>query len=294
MKNFVVTVGIPVKNAEKSITRALESILEQDFPHEQMQLIIVDDGCTDITMKIVNDKINKIDIQAILLSTGGKGLGVARQTIVNHSKGKYILWVDADMTLLPNYLSTLVKKLDSDQKIGKVRGLRGSTKTGTLIGDLQYWAYGSELQQKTESKIAGIGGSLCRTEAIKQIGGFDLQIKGAGEDVDLATRMLEAGWTFSSLGVNFYDSPKTSSGALLKRDIWYGYGGHYLGHKFNRSFGLTLIPPIAFVIGIRKSILSYKIWHVKQIFLMPLMFSTFAFGWWFGFVKAHFEKYQPV
>ena len=51
----VVTIGICVRNGERLLHYAVDSILEQDFPLEKLQIIFVDDGSRDKTPKIISD-----------------------------------------------------------------------------------------------------------------------------------------------------------------------------------------------------------------------------------------------
>ena len=52
LKKPIVTIGICVKNTEKTILDAINSILEQDYPTDLMEIIFVDDGSEDRTLSI--------------------------------------------------------------------------------------------------------------------------------------------------------------------------------------------------------------------------------------------------
>lgn len=69
-----VTVGICVKNSEATIKETIESILTQDFPHEQMEIIIVDGNNKDKTMNIAVNCLKKANIKNKVFSVSG-GLG---------------------------------------------------------------------------------------------------------------------------------------------------------------------------------------------------------------------------
>jgi len=294
MDNVLVTIGIPVKNCEKTIGTTLDSIIRQDYPHNLIEIIVVDDGCKDGTIPIVIGKLEKTKIQARIFSTSGKGLGIARQTVVDNARGKYIVWVDADATMSRDYVSKQVDFMELHPRVGKARGKWGWLKTGKVVGDLHYLSYVYQVEKGTESKISGIGCSICRIDAIRNAGGFDINIKGAGEDVDLAIRMLARGWEFSVIDAIFYNTPETSWKGLLKHYMWYGYGGHYLRHKHGlKSFGLIYLPPLALAISIKKTVAAFKFTREKISFFLPVFFLLGSFAWWIGFAKAHFEKYNP-
>ena len=52
---FQVTIGICVRNGENMLTNAVDSILQQDFPSEDLQVIFVDDGSQDRTPEIIKE-----------------------------------------------------------------------------------------------------------------------------------------------------------------------------------------------------------------------------------------------
>jgi len=89
-----VTIGICVKNAETTIREAVESILNQDFPHELMKLIIVDGNSTDKTLSTIMNCLKKTNMKTSIFYEN-EGLGKARQIVVENAKGDYIVWLMA-------------------------------------------------------------------------------------------------------------------------------------------------------------------------------------------------------
>lgn len=59
----VATIGMCARNCEKMLRDSIDSIIRQDFPHEQMQIIFVDDGSEDRTPQIISEYVSKIDIK---------------------------------------------------------------------------------------------------------------------------------------------------------------------------------------------------------------------------------------
>ena len=294
MENVLVTIGLCVKNCEKTIGPTLDGVISQDYPHNLMEIIVVDDGCNDKTISIVVEKLSKTDINFRLLETGGSGLGAARQKVVDHANGKYVVWIDGDITVPPEHISKQVEFMELHPGVGKARANWGWFETGKVVGDLQFLAYVDEVRRGIQSTMAGTGGSICRVDAIKDAGGFDTRIKGAGEDVDLAIRMNARGWNFSVSDTVFYHKPRMSWKGLWNQYTWYGYGAHYVSHKHQlKGIRLARPPPLAFVIGIKKSISAFKFTRKKISFFLPISFLFGSFAWWIGFAKAHIEKYNP-
>lgn len=294
MDNVLVTIGLCVRNCEKTIGETLDSIISQNYPHNMVEIIVVDDGCHDSTIPVVMEKMSKTDINFEVIETGGRGLGMARQKVVDHANGKYIVWIDGDMVIPPDHISKQVEFMESHSRIGKARAKLGrfKSKTSNFLADSYFLAYIGEAG--TQRKLTGIGGSICRVDAIKDAGGFDVHIKGAGEDIDLATRMLACGWDFLTSDAIFCHMPKTSWKELWNQYVWYGYGAHYVRHKHKiKNIGMSHLPPLALAISIRKAVVAFKFTGKKISFLLPLPFLFCSFAWWIGFAKAYFEKYFP-
>ncbi len=188
-----VTIGICVKNCEATIEGVVDSVLNQDFPHELMEVIFVDDGSQDRTLSVISGFVSKMDMQVKVYHHEWKGLGLTRNVVVNNADGDYIIWVDGDMKL-PRYY---------------VRKHGG----------------------KTALELPVTEGSIYRVKAIRQVGGFDDQINGAGEDLDAAYRVGAVGWLFGTTSAELYESCRETWKSLWDQYVWYGYGGHYIVHK---------------------------------------------------------------
>lgn len=92
MKEIKVSVIIPVYNVEKYIRQCLESIINQTL--KDIEIIIVNDGTRDNSMKIVEEYILDERIRVINKENGG--LSSARNTGILAAQGKYICFIDSD------------------------------------------------------------------------------------------------------------------------------------------------------------------------------------------------------
>jgi glycosyltransferase involved in cell wall biosynthesis len=93
---------IPAYNAEKFITRGVESVLKQNF--EDFELLVVDDGSKDRTLELLKS-IN--DERLVVISQANKGVSVARNAGISNAHGEFICFLDADDEYLPNHLEHL-------------------------------------------------------------------------------------------------------------------------------------------------------------------------------------------
>ena len=106
-KKIKVSVIMPVYNAEKTIERAILSIINQTY--NNIELILINDGSTDGTESIIKkyiEKENKIDIQYYFQKNSGPS--IAKNLGIDIAIGEYILFVDSDDTISENYIESLV------------------------------------------------------------------------------------------------------------------------------------------------------------------------------------------
>ena len=100
---YLFSVIVPVYNGEETISRCIDSVLNQEF--EDFELIIVDDGSTDKTSEIC--KAYGGSIKYIRKENGG--VSSARNVGLKAATGKYILFIDSDDYVMPDYLRSMEK-----------------------------------------------------------------------------------------------------------------------------------------------------------------------------------------
>jgi glycosyltransferase involved in cell wall biosynthesis len=97
-----ISVIIPFYNSFNTIDNCLKSVL--DCEYENIEVILINDGSTDNTLKIVEAFIEN-DCKFKLITTENKGQGHARNTGLKHASGELIVFLDADDELDANTLS---------------------------------------------------------------------------------------------------------------------------------------------------------------------------------------------
>ena len=107
----MVSVIIPMYNAEKYIAECLDSIVSQDY--QDVEIIVIDDGSIDNSADIVSD-YQKRDGRIKLVRQENHGLVYSRKQGIRESAGDYILFVDSDDWLEHDMTSALVRMLVSD------------------------------------------------------------------------------------------------------------------------------------------------------------------------------------
>lgn len=294
-----VTVGICIKDAENTIQDAINSVLEQTY-NEFMELIVVDGCSRDNTLDSVRNALRGSGVGSRLFLED-KGLGYARQIVVDKAKGDYIVWVDGDMTLSRNYVEELVTFMRKHPEVGVAKG-RQSPKGGNLLATLEACSramgrFGVDRQSdKARLRPLGTSGSMYRVDAIRQAGGFDENLKGYGEDFDVELRIRSAGWSFRQIEVEYsdYERYKLTWSELWRRYWLRGYYNHFFFHK---NTGLMkhyrMFPPAAFVNGILHSHKLFGLTKQKSVFFLPFQYLFKMSAWYAGFIRSHLDIYEP-
>lgn len=101
----MVSVIIPVYNAEKYIEECLDSLLRQTYP--DFEIICVDDGSTDRSLEILR-RYGMQDSRISVLTQKNQYAGAARNAGMERAKGKYLLFLDADDFFCENMLEQAV------------------------------------------------------------------------------------------------------------------------------------------------------------------------------------------
>ncbi len=293
----MVTVGLCVKNGAPIIKKAIASLCRQTFPAQNTELIVVDGNSQDGTLKIIQDNL-KANFGNIQILQENNGLGIARQMVVQKASGKYIVWLDADMTLAGDYLENQVAFMEQHPQVGIAGGKYNVHIGHGLAADLENIVYAVDSvfgQRGNASKfgyLPGAEGAIYRVEAVRAVGGFDTRINGAAEDTEMAYRVRAKGWELATTKEMFTESTRASWQSLWNQYVWYGRGGHFIFHKNPASLSLWKMSPLGgFLAGILRSPGAYLLTHNKSFFLLPIHYTYKRLAWFFGFCDAHISGY---
>lgn len=110
--NELVTVIIPVYNAEKSIETCLQSVLNQTY--QNLEIIVINDGSIDRTEEVIR-RIQLTDHRINLISQRNQGVSAARNKGIDISRGKYVSFVDGDDIIDTNFVEVLLHSIVQNQ-----------------------------------------------------------------------------------------------------------------------------------------------------------------------------------
>ena len=295
----IATIGVCVRNCEISVKEAIESILAQDFPDNSMEIIFVDDGSEDNTLPILKYYVSGMNKQTKLYSGTRRGLGATRNVVVDNASGDYIIWVDGDMRLTKDFVKKQVEFMEKNSAVGVAKGRYGINHKVNLVAYLENCAWTVDSFRyggKSTSELPGTGGSIYRVKTIRQVGGFDNNIKAAGEDIDAEFRIRRAGWKlYFATEAEFFEKRKETWKSLWSKYFWHGYGLHLVLHK-NKGIIRTyrMIPPAAIINGLLHSVIAYRLTRRKAVFLLPFHYVFKMTAWCLGFVTSHRNSYGHV
>lgn len=105
-----ISVIIPVYNSAQYVVRCIDSVIAQTF--QDWELICVDDGSKDNSLDILRN-YSKKDSRIRVIHQENAGPGIARNTAIKEAKGEYVVFVDSDDTVAPDYFE-LLSKHDED------------------------------------------------------------------------------------------------------------------------------------------------------------------------------------
>ena len=115
MMKYKISAIIPVYNAEKYLKRAIESVINQSFGFENIELILVNDNSSDGSKEIMDDYSEEYEnIISIHLPTNSGGPGKPRNIGIEHASAPYLIFLDNDDEYLPHafelYYNTIIKE----------------------------------------------------------------------------------------------------------------------------------------------------------------------------------------
>lgn len=192
MNSPVISVILPVYNAERYVVRAVESILSQTFT--DFELLITDDGSTDRSLSLLQPYAAK-DHRIQLTSHANQGVSKTRNQMLHQAKGEFIAVMDADDIALPDRFARQIEFLREHPEVVCVGSAHAVIdQQGRFLSHLPLPQTDAEIQQ---AALAGHG-SIChpcamvRRAAMLTVGGYNEDLHSA-HDLDLWLKLGEIG-----------------------------------------------------------------------------------------------------
>lgn len=167
---------MPVWNAGRDLAQAVDSVAAQTYGDRE--LVIVDDGSTDpTTLRLLDEIAARPGVSVQRTANGGPSR--ARNAAIVHSRGRYVLPLDADDYLAPTFLARTVPVLDAEPDVGVVH-----TWIGLVGGHHGTWKTGEFSLEALLARCTVHVCSLYRREVWDAVGGYDPRFVESWEDWD--------------------------------------------------------------------------------------------------------------
>ncbi|MCJ7429538.1 MAG: glycosyltransferase family 2 protein [Candidatus Nanohaloarchaeota archaeon QJJ-5] len=274
------SVLLPAYNEEDTIREAIESILDQNYPDDKIQIVVINDGSTDATEEIASEYEDEIT----LLSQKNQGKGAALNTGLETAEGEIVVVQDADSVIQPDAYRMMVGHFDEEEVGGVIAGIK-PLKTNTMVKKLQKMEYllgilYRKLMSVIDTLYVTPGAlSMYRRDLIEDLGQFDED--NLTEDLEIALRVRKHNYTvrMSAPAITRTEFPATLKELMHQRIRWYrGLFNNTMKYRemmFDRSYGLLgmfqmpvniLFPVVAMIgallvmYGIGKSVFDFGVW----------------------------------
>lgn len=111
MESNLISIVIPIFNAQKYLKECIDSVLSQTY--KNIEIILVNDGSTDCSGKICDSYAEK-DTRIKVIHNENQGVSVSRNIGIKEAKGLYITFIDADDFVSEQYIEILYKLIKND------------------------------------------------------------------------------------------------------------------------------------------------------------------------------------
>ena len=182
-------------NGKELLQKCLDSLL--NVKYDNFEIILVDNNSTDGTVEFITK--NHPSIILIKLDSN-KGFAEPNNIAAKIAKGEYLLFLNNDTVVTHNFISEMVKVMETDKKIAICQSLLlkpdGSIdSSGDFIDDLGV-VYNSKTKIDEIREVSSAKGAsmLVRSDIFKKLGGFDQKFFVTFEDVDLCWRSWILGY----------------------------------------------------------------------------------------------------
>lgn len=213
-----VSIIVPVYNSEGFIGKNIESLLNQSYPKERYEILIVDNASTDNTQ----DVIRQYPV-TLLEEKNIQGSYAARNKAILHAKGDVLAFTDADCIVTRDWVQHGVHCLEqksADIVGGKVSFLLSDKSTAAEQLDSLTNMHNRSAVAKGSAKTANI---LAYASVFKKVGLFPAEMKSGG-DVAWTSRAVDMGMNLVYCSDAVVMHPARTFGELIKKQYRVGTG----------------------------------------------------------------------
>lgn len=208
--NPIISIIIPCYNQANYLTETVESALNSNY--SALEIIIINDGSTDNSKEIASELTEKYR-NVYLLNQKNAGVTTARNAGIEFSNGKYILPLDADDLVSPQYIPDAIAILENNPE---VKVVYCEAVKFDENGE-KYWKLKPfSLKSLARDNMIFVSGIFRKADCIA-IGGFDAKMTMGRADWEFWINMLKNGGKVDRLPYVGFKYRLTKSGSMRKR-----------------------------------------------------------------------------
>lgn len=276
----MLSVIVPIYNEEKYISKCIDSILEQDYPKNDLEVILVDGMSTDKTREIVAEYTAKYPFIR-LIDNPKKIVPYAMNSGIQASKGDIIIRLDGHVEYPNNYFSALVKNLkalDADNvgalcetlpcgPSAKELAIAEALSSSFGMGN-SYFRIGCDEVRQVDTVPFG----CFKREVFDKVGLYDNELI-RNQDDELNGRIIKSGgkiYLIPSIVTKYFARDKI--GKVKKMFYQYGLYKPLVNKKLGAPATIRQFFPLVFVLGlIFGAMLSCISWIIAVMYLSVMV-----------------------
>ena len=199
-------------NGRGHLAACFESLMKLDYPEDQLELILCDNGSTDGSVGFAQRRLPNVKLVALKRNYG---FAEGNNRAARGASGEWLAFLNNDMRVEPSWLQHMVEAIDGNPNVASIAS-RISNWDGTKIdfigGGISFHGHGFQLdhgetvstRDRSRRLLFACGGAmLVRKDLFLTIGGFDADFFAFFEDVDL-------GWRLNLLGYDVVYTPQAN------------------------------------------------------------------------------------
>lgn len=271
----LVSVIITTKNEQDVLEKLLQSIKNQSY--QNLEIILIDNNSTDRTKQLARRYTDKI-------YDFGPERSAQRNYGAKKAKGKYLLFLDADMELTKKVIEECVILIESKKNIGGI-AIPEKSKAVTFWEKIK--AYERSFYNEKGDPITDAA-RFFKKKVFRSSGGYDETITGP-EDWDLPETIREMGFGIERSKSSIYHRERVSSLlSLSKKKFYYAR----FAYRYLKKHDIPIIGPktIYFLRPVFYKNLSRIIAHPILSSAMIVMLSTELIGGALGYLLGRFKR----
>ncbi|HEY3805099.1 MAG TPA: glycosyltransferase family 2 protein [Kofleriaceae bacterium] len=273
---MLVTIAMPALNEEHYIEACIKSVQAQDYPRDQIEIVVADGRSTDATREILA-RLAAVDPRIKVIDNPDRLQAAALGQIVKQAQGDVIVRMDVHCEYAPDYVRKCVETLEqtgadnvggaqrSRAKTAFQRALCAALTSPLGVGGARYRS--ADADGYVDTVFLG----AFRRKVFETVGLWDPRAI-TNEDTELNQRILENGgriYLSRDIVVHYY--PRDSFKSLAKQYFKYGRGRARTLLKLGRFSNIRPAIPFAMVAGTAAMLALPPLWPA-----LPAAFATYA------------------